>query len=479
MNSQIFRTLAAGCLVWMTAASLPADEPKQLQAGAATSNITPLIGEPLVGGFSPEPSQSIHDELNARCLVLDDGQTRLGIVVCDNLSIAREICDEAKKLASAATGIPVDRILISATHTHSGPAARSKNLAQPTAELNQYQHFLVRRIADGLIRANKNLQPAKLAFGSVEVPEHLNNRRWRMEPGPDLENPFGGIDQVRMNPPAGSPKLIEPAGPIDPQVAFLSVRAKDGRPLALLANYSLHYVGGTRAHEVSADYFAMFADRVQELLKADRLDPPFVGMLSNGTSGDINNINFRQPRPRQPPYAQMRYVAHDVAGKVAAAHEALQFQDWVPLGMVQRELTLATRKPTPEIVEWAEKLVSGASPSVHRLDKFYAQRALDLKNGPDSVTIVLQALRIGELGIATTPFETFCETGLEIKRRSPFATTCTIELANGGYGYLPTPEQHRLGGYETWLGTSRVEIEASRKLTEQLVAMLEQLKAGK
>ena len=70
---------------------------------------------------------------------------------------------------------------------------------------------------------------------------------------------------------------------------------------------------------------------------------------------------------------------------------------------------------------------------------------------------MLQAIRIGDLAIVSSPFETFAETGLEIKIRSPFKTTFTIELANGGYGYLPTPEQHRLGGYETWLGTNRVE----------------------
>ena len=194
-------------------------------------------------------------------------------------------------------GIPTDRILLSATHTHSGPSARGKSLLRPDAQLTQYQHLLVRRIADGLVRAAKNLEPARIGFGVAEAPEHVFNRRWQMKPGPELENPFGGIDQVRMNPPAGSPKLIEPAGPTDPQVSFISVQARDGRPIALLANYSLHYVGGTGANEVSADYFAVFADRIQELLKADRLDPPFVGIMSNGTSGDINNINFRTPRP--------------------------------------------------------------------------------------------------------------------------------------------------------------------------------------
>ena len=100
-----------------------------------------------------------------------------------------------------------------------------------------------------------------------------------------------------MNPPVASPDLIEPAGPIDPDVSVVAVQSSDGRPLALLANYSLHYVGGVGPNHVSADYFGDFASRVETLLQAERFDPPFVAMMTNGTSGDINNVNFREPRP--------------------------------------------------------------------------------------------------------------------------------------------------------------------------------------
>src|SRR2546426_10414867 len=102
-----------------------------------------------------------------------------------------------------------------------------------------------------------------------------------MKPGTITLNPFGGIDEVKMNPPAGSPDLLEPAGPTDPDVFIISVQTVDGRPLALLANYSLHYVGGTGRGEISADYFGMFAERIQQMLGAEKSDPPFVGIMSN------------------------------------------------------------------------------------------------------------------------------------------------------------------------------------------------------
>ncbi len=472
----IHRVILFVAALSLLSTSLFADETRVFRAGAATSNITPFIGEKIVGGFSPFESKTIHDDLHARCLVVDDGKTRLAIVVCDSLSISREIADEAKKLAEAASGIPADRILISATHTHSGPSSRGGSLLIPDPELSTYQKLLVRRISDGIVRAVSNLAPAKIGWGVGSVPGQVFNRRWYVKSAADLANPFGGVDQVRMNPPHRPDNLVEPAGPTDPDVSFISVKSADGQPIALLANYSLHYVGGVDGAAVSADYFAVFADRIQQLLGADRLDPPFVGVMSNGTSGDINNINFRQPRARQKPYEQMRKVADDVAQEVYRVHQSIAFHDWVPLGMVQRELTLATRKPSPELLERAKKLVSGELPEVHKLDKVYAARTLDMAAGPNEVKIVLQAVRIGDLAIATSPFETFAETGLELKKRSPWKPTFTIELANGGYGYLPTPEQHRLGGYETWLGTNRVEVQASRKMTDLLVSMLEELK---
>ena len=135
--------------------------------------------------------------------------------------------------------------------------------------------------------------------------QHVFVRRWKMKPGIPVPDPFGGQDKVRMNPGYGNPNLLKPAGKPDPDVSFISVQSVDGRPIALLANYSLHYVGGVPKGQVSADYFGVFADRIQELLKADRQNPPFVAMMCNGTSGDVNNNDYSKEPVRYPPYTRM------------------------------------------------------------------------------------------------------------------------------------------------------------------------------
>lgn len=453
-----------------------------LSAGAATANITPPLGELVVGGWRPFPARHIHDELFARCLVLDDGNTRLAIVLCDNVGIPREVYDAARKQIPESAGLPPENLLAAATHTHSATTARSENRLRAAESLSDYQTFLARRIADVVVRAVNNLEPAEIGWGRANVPEEVFNRRWHLAPGGEeaLRNPFGGVDKVRMNPPRASSLLLRPAGPVDPAVCFLSVRSTDGRPIALLANYSLHYVGGVGSGDVSADYFGYFADKIQQRLDADRLEPPFVGMMSNGTSGDVNNINFREQRERRKPYEKMKEVADRVADAVFEAHQSIEFHDQVPLDVRKVDLALLTRRPTEEQLELARKITEDPdnAPGWHSHEKNYARRVLVQHDSPEAVNVPIQAVRIGEVGIAAIPFEVFTEIGLEIRKQSPFPLTFTIELANGSYGYLPTPEQHELGGYETWLGTNLVELEASTKIERTVDRLFDEL-AGK
>src|SRR5436189_212527 len=171
------------------------------RAGAATSNITPPLESPIIGGFVPFPATHVHDELHARCLVLDDGKTKLVFVVCDLLGIDRLVSDDARALIEQDLKIPKENVLISATHTHSACSALGKDARIIGDTMDEYQRFVARRIVDGVKRAHNLLQPAEMAYGTAQAPEHVFNRRWHMKPGSIPPNPFGGIDKVKMNPP--------------------------------------------------------------------------------------------------------------------------------------------------------------------------------------------------------------------------------------------------------------------------------------
>lgn len=455
-------------------ASAAAQPERTFRAGAATSNITPWLGISSNGGMQDRVPEHVHDELHSRALVIDDGLTKLALVTVDSCVVPRQILDAAKQLVHRHTGLSMENMLMSATHTHTAATAAPVFQSEPDAE---YSLFLTRKIADSVRLALNNLEPARIGWGVGQVPQHVFNRRWKMKPGTIPPNPLGGIDQVKMNPSVASPDLIEPAGPTDPDLAVIAVRALNGRPIALLANYSLHYVG---AGHFSADYFGVFADRIQQLLGADRQAPPFVGLLSNGASGDINNIDFRRKRPPDPPFAKMKVVAGDVAAEALRVYSNMPYRDWAPLAVRQVEIELAVRRPRAEELDRARQILSKAQGIAMRsLEEIYARETVLVGDYPTKVPAILQAMRIGDLAIAAIPCEVFVEIGLELKAKSPFAPTFTTSLANGYNGYLPTPEHHQLGGYETWRArSSYLETGASPKIVARLIELLQQLKGN-
>ncbi len=462
------------CIALLPVFASAQDKPV-FKAGAATSNITPPLGLTIVGNFAPQPiAKHVHDELHVRCLALDDGKTKLVFAVADNLHLARDVWDEAKRKLVADTGIPASHMMFSATHTHSSVSA----ITNEDPALN-YRSFVISRVVDGVKRAINNLEPARIAWGTGKLPQWIGNRRWLLKEGITNPNPFGGEDRAVMNPSGALiPRLAGPAGPTNPEVYCLSVQAVDGRQIALLANYWLHYVGGVNREDLSADYFGEFCRRIEQALGA-----PCVGILANGPCGDINSNDYsgKTPAVSYKPYEKIKVVADDLANEMLRVRKTLTYQDWVPLKAAASDLELAVRRPTPEMIQWAESVLNkprGAVP-VHRLEQPYAERVMAARlEKSDTVQVVIQAFRIGDLGIASIPFEVFTETGLEIKARSPFTDTFTIELANGSNGYLPTPRQHDLGGYETWLGTNRVEREASEKITARALELLQNVRTA-
>lgn len=204
-------------------------------------------------------------------------------------------------------------------------------------------------------------------------------------------------------------------------------------------------------------------------------------MLFNGASGDINNIDFNGTRAPRQPYEQIRLVAAKVAdASWRAARQATRHED-LPVGILQREVELQRRRPTPEEITRAQEIVKMTPEEAEKLPRLavnYAHRTLGAASGPEKVAVLVQAARLGDQAIVTMPFEILVEIGLELKRKSPFPRTMVMNLANGANGYLPPPHQHELGGYETWLGTNGVQKDASDILTRHLLEMLQELKNG-
>lgn len=445
----------------------------ELRAGAAIVDVTPVRFPVLVnGGMTSRTAHQVSTRLNARAIVLDDGRERLGIIVVDSCMMPRPLLDEAKQLASQRTKIRPDRMLISATHTHTAPATMGALGTDPDPT---YIPFLREKLAEAFATAEANLEPARVGWASANAGEYTALRRWIRRPDRIAEDPFGN-PTVRANMHAGRnwEDVVGESGPEDPDLSLIAFQAKDGRPIAVLANFSMHYFSGER--QLSADYFGLFCEGLQAAVgKNEKSGRPFVAAMSHGCSGDIWRRDYKQSTAKN-----WKIDAYS-DGLVKTASEAfgkIKYCDDVDLSMAEARMNLKYRVPDQQRLEWARRVVKEMGDRLPKTgQEVYAREQIFLHER-QSTEIVVQGLRIGDIGIVTTPNETYALTGLKLKLQSPLKHTMVIELANGGDGYIPPPEQHLLGGYNTWPARSAgLEVQAEPKIVEAGLGLLERVSA--
>lgn len=438
------------------------------RAGAVAMDITPpKLPAIIAGGFLEGKGTKINDPLFARCIVLDDGKTKIAFAIVDTCMMTRQLIDEAKQLASQQCGIPVDHMMVSATHTHSAPAAMG---CLGTRQDKDYAAWLPGKIAEGIVAASKKLQPAKIGWASIDDWEHTHNRRWIRRPETKVVDPFGNATGLaNMHPGYLSADIIGPSGPVDPGLSVISVQTREGQPLAVLANYSQHYFG---AAPVSADYYGLFCKNVARLLgQTGDGNGPFVCAMSQGTSGDLMWMGYGSPKKT----ISADSYAEAVAKYAEQALKQVQYRDHVPLAIVEKKLALNYRVPDEKRLEWARPIAARIENDLPKDKTEVYAREAQLLHERQKTEIVLQAIRVGDLSISTLPNEVYALTGLKLKAQSPFAAHFNIELANGAEGYIPTPEQHVLGGYTTWPArTAGLEVQAELKIVATLLGALEE-----
>jgi Concanavalin A-like lectin/glucanases superfamily len=441
------------------------------QAGASIVDVTPQKLPVFVnGGMTSRYLDQIRTRVNARALVLSDGKTQVAIVVVDSCMMSREVLDEAKATAAMKTGIPAEHLLISATHTHTAPASMS---CLGTDLDPSYVPYLKQKLVEAISLAQSTLQPARIGFGKADAAAFTALRQWIRRPDRLAEDPFGNMT-VRANMHAGKnwDDAVGESGPEDPDLTLISVQTRAGKPLAVLANFSMHYFGDK---DISADYFGLFSEGLKQ-----RIDPTgrMVGMMSHGCSGDIYRVDYTVPEKDRPQWTMEEYTAGllDIAMK---AYSSIEYRDAADIAMAEQRMTLNYRVPDQQRLEWAQRIVAEMGDRLAKTPTEVYAREQILLHERQKTQVVVQGLRIGDIGIATTPNETYAITGLKIKAASPLAKTMVIELANGGDGYIPPPEMHAWGGYNTWAARSAgLEVMAEPKITQAAISLLETVSAA-
>ena len=445
-----------------------------LRAGALVVDATPKqLPVHVNGGMRQRELDEVGSPIKVRAIVLDDGKTQLAIVVIDSCMLSRAFLDEAKAAAAKKSGIRAERMFISATHTHTAPASMG---CLGTDVDPRYPLLLKRKIMEAIDGAKKNLEPAQVGAGIFDANEYTALRRWVRRPDRIANDPFGN-PTVRANMHAGRnwDDVTGESGPEDPDFSLVSFQSLKGRPIAVLGNFSMHYFsGGIKG--INADYFGLFNDQMtKELGHQQPGKPTFVSVLGHGCSGDIFRRDYTKKEPINP---KIEDYTSGLVKKAVATYGKINYERTATLSMAEAKLPLKFRAPDAQRLEWAKAIVEKLEGLPKLQPEIYAREQIFLHERPEA-ELILQAIRIGDIGITGIPNEVYALSGLKQKAYSPLKTTITFDLANGSEGYIPPPEQHVLGGYNTWAcRTAGLETSAEPRIVETCIQLLEKV-AGK
>lgn len=422
-------------------------------AGVAQIKTTPVLGTRINGDFITHYANYIHDDLFAKAFVFQKDTVQAAMVVVDICIMQKDFLDGVRQQIALKTNIPFENIMVSSTHTHAAGSVADVHLGSMDPA---YAKILPGFIVDSVMKAKEKLRPAQIAFGSINVPDHVLCRRYEMSADFKAVNPVtNGLDQVKTNPIGAEQFILKPTATPDPELGYLAIKGLDGEWIGVLANYSLHYVGDWDNGTISADYFGVFASGLTQMLGINSSD--FICSMSNGTSGDVNIWDFKNPdRYPKGKLEKSQLIGLDLADRVYNSIANLEWQRDPTLLVKYEEVPVDVIKPGAKELIGAQQTVSQARYEHMTFDhqgalgELYAREQVLLNEFPVQLMMPIQGFQIGDGLIGSLAGEFFSETGLFLKGNVNTSHYFTITMANGNLGYVPPTHEIIKGGYETW-----------------------------
>ncbi|HEV7213747.1 MAG TPA: hypothetical protein VGP33_01385 [Chloroflexota bacterium] len=455
-----------------------------MRAGFSVADVTPPLGMEVPGGYGKSYAKQVHDPLKVRAAVLEQQDTTLafvGVDTCD-LPLSNHWRDAVRREIESCTGIPGPQIMLAASHTHSGgplswyePSAfaQASDLVQtlvhefsPNPD-SLYLDWAARQTISAVCEAHRQREEAQLSIGSGREHEAGFNRRFRMTNG-----------RVYTHPGKGNPDIVDPAGPIDPEVGVLGAWSASGRLLGCLVNFGCHCT--TFSGGISADYVCYLEQTIQAVMGRQA---PVVFL--QGASGDVTQVDNRSLRAREFGEATSRRVGTRVGAEALKVLVSSEVGEMQPLAAASRTLQIPRRRPSAgHLVDSRHIVVEGLRTGKRDTAWTFAKEILLLEHvlATEPVAEVeVQALQVGPAVFLANPSETFATTGLRLKEASPFPLTFVVSLANGCVGYVPPVEAFASdgGGYETVLTSySNLELAAEERIAAAGIALARGLTPG-
>jgi neutral ceramidase len=436
----------------------------ELRVGAAAVPITPPAGTPMAGYYSERGAQGVHDDLHARAIVIEAGGHSAALVVLDLITTPRELVEQARREIERTTHVRGVDVMISATHTHTGPVVDRNNAFGGKSDLvRDYLSGLSAKIAESVRRAESQLAPARVLAACGHEDSIAFNRRYHMKDG-----------TVGWNPGKLNPAIIKPAGTIDPEVPVVYFESAAGKPMATYVNYAVH-LDNVAEPKISADLPFTLARAL-----ADFKGSEMTTVFSAGCCGDVNHIDVRWGEPQR---------GSSNAARMGTILAAEVLRTWPRLKPVEADAVRVRSEIVPlALPAISEADVARARAVVARLEDPSAKRPgflemVDAFKTRDvaarqgrPLEVEVQVIALGdELAWVALPGEIFVELGLAIKQDSPFRRTIIAELADGAIGYIPARRAYAQGNYEVI--SARCAEGSGERLVDAALRLLKELYA--
>ena len=427
-----------------------------LHVGFGEVDITPPVGLYMCGSLQPRTNVGVEDPLMVKTLFASAGGKAVAVVEVDLIGLPREIVDRAIEDAVDRTGIDPGSIIVSCSHTHSGPYTEEGLYSFGVTDAD-YLATLPGAIATSIEKACAASQAATMHIGRTVVYHYLHHRRVVAKDGKAINTWMRGMtDDLEAY-----PQLIGTAGPVDPELWVVRFDDLAGTPFGAFVNFTLH-VNTHFGTTYSADYPGVIAAEMRRVYGA--------GCSTVFTPGACANINTTRGGEK------WREAAEHLAEQaIIAARRAYKVEGPVAVDGARRDLLVPRRDPQSQPAGAIERLDWGGGQS--RTDVF--EPMLDhIGAMPEERSTPVNAVRLGPFAIASNPGELFVEHGLTIKRRSPFRHTVVAELSNDIILYQPTREAFEQQGYETLVGANRISMEGIEQIVDTAVDLLQELCAA-
>ena len=421
------------------------------------------------------------DDLEASALALTKGEKKFLIISIDNCSIHKGLVDAFTAEIEEATGIPRENVLISATHTHTGPfASKPGGFAAGKNEdeiVMRYVKFLTIRIKDLAIMAMDTLKPAKMGYMVGHAPDRIAYiRRYKMKDG-----------STQTCPPVDDPNIDHPIGTLDQRVNVIRFD-REGAESVVILNYGIH-ADTVNGDMVSSDWCGWTRRTLEKALDGTKC------LCIMGAQGDVGSTNVH-PLPgdmndteisfdnemKSPGMA--RFVGRALAGTVLQVFDKVAYIDVDDIDVIHRKIAIPANNPSPEEMPEARRIKELHDAGRDDLIPFEAMelttvvaeanRMIRLEKGPYEFSAELMALRIGNLVLSTIPGEPFTNIGERIKEIPGWEIVVPCALSNGSMGYFPNNSAYDEGGYETRASSYKRGV--ADVLVNESAAMLNELK---